>query len=366
MAKRGSNIYLRKDGRYEGRVSIGYTESGRVRYKSVYAHTLAEVKQKMEDLYSLRDTVPVTALRLTVQEACEQWLAACKLRVKESSYAIYRNTIRNHILPQLGKLSFAELNTAKLNTFISEKLSHGRLNRRGGLSAKTVRDIMTVYRSVEHYASREFGVRETHFTMPKSEQKQLDILSKCERNRLERFLVGAHEISCAGILLCMYTGLRIGELCGLKWADIDFTNGTVSVKRTVQRVNCCGSSEVRIGAPKSRRSIRQIPVPEFVLKHLLRFRAAESVFVLSGQTKPIEPRTMQNRFAAILKRCNVRKVNFHLLRHTYASVCIELGFDVKTLSELLGHADASLTLNRYVHSSLEQKKKYVERFTACA
>lgn len=366
MAKRGSNIYLRKDGRYEGRVVIGYTESGRIRYKSVYARSLAEVKQKMEELYSLRDNLPVAALRLTVQEVCEQWLAACKLRVKESSYANYESIIRNHILPSFGRISISALTTAKLNAFISEKLSHGRLDGRGGLSAKTVRDIMTVYRSMEHYAIREYGIRESHFTMPKTEQQQLDILSKSERIRLEQYLTANPCITCAAILLCMYTGLRIGELCGLKWEDIDFQNGVISVKRTVQRINRRGFSEIMIGTPKSKRSIRQIPVPDFVLKCLLRYHAADSAFVLSGQTNPIEPRTMQNRFKAILKRCNLRAVNFHLLRHTYATVCIELGFDVKTLSELLGHADASLTLNRYVHSSLEQKKKFVERFSACA
>ena len=320
----------------------------------------------MEDLYSLRDTVPVAALRLTVQEACEQWLAACKLRVKESSYANYESIIRNHILPDLGRVSISSLTTAKLNTFIYKKLSHGRLDGHGGLSAKTVRDIMTVYRSVEHYAAREYGIRESHFTMPKAEQKQLDILSKCERNRLEQYLLSHMNITSALILLCMYSGLRIGELCGLKWEDIDFQNRIVFVKRTVQHINRRGISEIMIGAPKSKRSVRQIPVPDFVLKHLLCFRSADSAFVLSGQAKPIEPRTMQNRFKIILKRCNLRNVNFHLLRHTYASICIELGFDVKALSELLGHADASLTLNRYVHSSMEQKKKYVERFSACA
>lgn len=366
MAKRGSNIYLRKDGRYEGRVVIGYTESGRIRYKSVYAHTLAEVKQKMEELYSLRNTVPVAAMRLTVQEVCKQWLSACKLRVKDSTYANYNNIIRNHILPQLGNASLSSLTTAKLDEFIYEKLKHGRLDGNGGLSAKTVRDIMTVFRSIEHYAVREYGIRGTHFTMPKTERKQLDILSPNERIRLEQYLTKNPSITGVVILLCMYTGLRIGELCGLKWADIDFLNGIISVRRTVQRINRCGFSEIMIGAPKSLHSIRQIPVPSFVLKQLLRFRSNELLYVLSGRTDPIEPRTLQNRFQAILKRCNLRKVNFHLLRHTYASICVELGFDIKTLSELLGHADASLTLNRYVHSSMEQKKKFVERFSVCA
>lgn len=366
MAKRGSNIYLRKDGRYEGRVVIGYTESGRIRYKSVYAHTLAEVKQKMEELYSLRNTVPVTAIRFTVQEICKQWLSACKLRVKDSSYANYDSIIRNHILPQLGNVPITSLTTAKMDEFIYDKLTHGRLDGRGGLSAKTVRDIMTVFRSIEHYAMREYGIRGTHFTMPKIERKQLDILSPNERLRLEQYLKANSSITGVVILLCMYSGLRIGELCGLMWGDIDFLNGIISVKRTVQRINRCGFSEIIIGAPKSKRSIRQIPVPSFVLQQLLLFRKDNAVFVVSGKGRPVEPRTMQNRFKSILKRCNLRNVNFHLLRHTYASVCVELGFDIKTLSELLGHADVSLTLNRYVHSSMERKKKFVERFTMCA
>lgn len=366
MAKRGSNIYLRKDGRYEGRVVIGYTENGRLRYKSVYAKTLAEVKRKMEELYSLRDCASPTVMRLTVREGCEQWLAACKLRVKISSYANYETIIRNHILPKLGSVSFSELTTVRLNEFVSEQLTRGRLNGRGGLSAKTVRDIMTVFRSVEHYVAHEYGLHESHFTMPKTEQRQMDILDQCERKRLEHYLTGHPSLASAAVLLCLYSGLRIGELCGLKWEDVDFEKGTITVHRTVQRVNRHGSSEVVVGTPKSKTSIRTIPVPSFVLERLNLHRALGSVYLLSGKANPTEPRTIQYRFKTILKHSGVRDVNFHLLRHTYASRCIELGFDVKTLSELLGHADASLTLNRYVHSSMEQKKKFVERFQLSA
>lgn len=365
MARRGSNIYLRKDGRYEGRVVIGYTESGRVRYKSVYARTLAEVKQKMEDLYSMRDAMPVASLRLTVQEGCEQWLSAARLRVKESSYANYENIIRKHILPKLGNISFTALTTAKLNEFVYEKLEHGRLNGSGGLSAKTVRDIMTVYRSVEHYVSREYGIRESNFTMPKPEHKSLDTLNKSERKRLEQYLLANSSRTNVAVLLCLYSGLRIGELCGLTWGDVDFRNSTVSVSRTVQRVNHRGYSEVVVGTPKSRTSVREIPVPGFVLEQLEKFRDGDSAYILTGNKKPVEPRTMQNRFKAILKTCQLRDVNFHLIRHTYATVCIESGFDVKTLSELLGHADAGLTLNRYVHSSMDTKKKFVKQLALC-
>ena len=366
MAKRGNNIYHRRDGRYEGRVAIGYTEGSKVHYKYVYARTLTEVKQKMAEIYSLKESFPTATMRLTVAEGCKQWLESVKLRVKESTFANYENIVFNHILPQLGSLSFSALTTAKLNAFVSDKLLHGRKNDCGGLSAKTVRDIMTVYRSVERYAAREYGIRQSNFSMPKSERKELDILSKHEQNALEKHLSVHHSVTNAAVLLCMFSGLRIGEICGLKWGDIDFHAGTIFVKRTVQRINHIGKSEVIVGSPKSQRSIRQIPIPRFVLNELEQYRTNPTAYVVSGQSKPVEPRTMQNRFKAILKRCGLRNVNFHVLRHTYATTCIELGFDVKTLSELLGHADASLTLNRYVHSSMERKKFFVDLFTACA
>ena len=148
--------------------------------------------------------------------------------------------------------------------------------------------------------------------------------------------------------------------------DIDLENGLLSVNRTVQRVNRGGSSEVISGTPKSRTSIRTIPIPEFLIPLLAKFRNNPAAYLVTGTVKPTEPRTMQNRFQRILKACSVRKVNFHMLRHTYATVCVENGFDPKTLSELLGHADAGITLNRYVHSSLQMKKNYVSRLQLTA
>lgn len=167
------------------------------------------------------------------------------------------------------------------------------------------------------------------------------------------------------ILLCLFTGLRVGELCGLTWGDIDFENGTLSVKRTVQRINKRGSSEVIIGSPKSKTSVRIVPIPKFLLD-LLSQQKRQQAILLSGTAKPVEPRTIQYRFKAVLKACQLRNVPFHLLRHTYATVCIANGFDPKTLSELLGHADASITLNRYVHSSMQMKRSYVSRLCLSA
>lgn len=366
ILKRGSNIYKRKDGRFEGRVPIGYQDNGKIKYKSVYAKTLSEVKEKMAEVYSIKQTCKVSSIKLTVQTVAQQWLSSAKLRVKESSYANYENIISKHILPTLGGEFMSNLTTSKLNDFIHNKLNNGRLNGKGGLSAKSVRDIMTVYRSIEAYAAREYGIRETHFTMPKIEKKQTDVLNAFERKRLENYLLHNQNSTNISVLLCLFTGLRVGELCGLKWGDIDFENGTVSVQRTVQRVNKHGRSKVVIGSPKSKSSVRIVPIPDFLLTILKSKRKGDDFYIITGTCKPTEPRTMQNRFKAILKVCCIRNVNFHLLRHTYATVCIENGFDPKILSELLGHADASITLNRYVHSSMLMKKNYVSRLKLTA
>lgn len=366
MAKRGSNIYKRKDGRFEGRVPVGYQENGKIKYKSVYARTLSEVKEKMSEVYSIKQNQPVSAIKLTVCEAAEQWLSAAKLRVKESSYANYVNIVNKHILSNLGGELMINLTTGKLNDFINFKLTSGRLNGKGGLSAKSVRDIMTVYRSIENYAVREYGIKETHFTMPKIDKKQTDILSSTERKRLENYLIYNQNKTSVAILLCLFTGLRVGELCGLKWEDIDFDNAVLYVKRTVQRVSKNGKSQVIIGTPKSKTSIRTVPIPAFVLDILKNFKSCGAFYIITEKSKPTEPRTMQNRFKSILKLCRIRNVNFHLLRHTYATICIEKGFDPKTLSELLGHADAAITLNRYCHPSMQIKKDYVSRLSLTA
>lgn len=366
MAKRGSNIYKRKDGRFEGRVPVGYQENGKIKYKSVYARTLSEVKEKMSEVHSIRQNQPVSAIKLTVREVAEQWLSSAKLRVKESSYANYVNIVNKHILPILGGELMMNLTTSKLNDFINFKLTNGRLNGNGGLSAKSVRDIMTVYRSIENYVAREYGIKETHFTMPKIKKKQTDILTSAERKRLENYLIHNPNKTNIAVLLCLFTGLRVGELCGLKWEDIDFDNAVLHVKRSVQRVSKNGKSQVIIGTPKSKSSVRTVPIPAFVCDILKNYRRCGDFYIITGKGKPTEPRTMQNRFKSILKLCGIRNVNFHLLRHTYATVCIEKGFDPKTLSELLGHADAAITLNRYCHPSMQIKKDYVSRLSLTA
>ena len=205
--------------------------------------------------------------------------------------------------------------------------------------------------------------------MPKSETKEAEVFNKDERSRLQNYLQNNLNESNLGILLTMYSGLRIGELCALKWSNIDFENGIVRVSKALQRISDkSGKSKTKIAvtSPKSKTSVRDIPIPSFILDILKHEKQSEEYYILSGTSKPMEPRTMQNRFKAVLKNCGIRSANFHLLRHTYATACIESGFDAKTVSELLGHSNVNITLNRYVHSSMETKKKCVDRLNLVA
>ncbi|MCM1480907.1 MAG: site-specific integrase, partial [Muribaculaceae bacterium] len=167
-----------------------------------------------------------------------------------------------------------------------------------------------------------------------------------------------------GILLSAATGIRIGELCALKWENIDLEKSIITVKQTVQRVmKNSGGTQLLVTSPKSACSDREIPLPDFIIPYLKTVRTADDCFLLSGGEKIVEPRTMQYRFKSLLKKANLPYVNFHALRHMFATNCVALGFDVKTLSEILGHSSVQITLNRYVHSSMERKKSCMKLFS---
>lgn len=371
MAKRGSNIYKRKDGRFEGRVSVGYKENGKLKYRYVYGHSLTEVKEKMAQVYSGQNTQEQSKIKMTVKDISEQWLAEKKLTVKTASYSSYRNLLNNHIYPKLGGFRYTALTKQMLNRYISELLTSGRTDGRGGLSQKTVRDVIVVLKSVCSYAHNEYNISNPaeNIKLPRVEKNSGEqaVLDKYERIKLDQYLMHNLNRTNIGILLCLYTGLRIGELCALKWQDIDLRLEQVSVTKTVQRISHDdGTTEIMVGSPKSATSVRDVPIPGFVCTELNKFKSSAHSYILSGCGTPVEPRTMQNRFKSVLKQCGIRDMNFHSLRHTYATMCIENGFDPKALSELLGHADVSITMNRYVHSSAAMKRQYVSRLNLSA
>lgn len=357
------NIYKRKDGRYEGRIPFGRNDNGSLKYKYFYSRDLNNLKEKMLSAYTSAEKYSEIACTKTISELCSEWLACAKLRVKHSSYCCYERNVRTHIAPFFKTAKYSELNSVKINTFIEYLINYGNKNG-GGLSLKTVHDIALLLRSVAKYAESEYGYRNPmrNIITPKQDKSSTEVLDRTERQKLQLYLTNNLDKTNIGILLAMYTGMRIGELCAVTAEDIDIFNGVIHITKTIQRVSDnMGSckTKVIVGSPKSKSSERDIPLPKFMIE-ILKNDTCTNGYLLSGTSKPVEPRTMQNRFKSVLKQCGIRNVNFHLLRHTYATVCIENGFDAKTVSELLGHSSVQITLNRYMHSSIEIKKRYVE------
>lgn len=364
-------IYHRKDGRYEGRIA-DISADGSKKYISVYGRTADEAEAKLNAIKAEKQALFKSRMdgsnaELTIRTFFYDWLRIAAIRIKESSLANYRMKIEKHIIPNFGDLHCCELTSEMVQSFITQKL-------KCGLSPKYVADIVILMKSVFRHASRIRGLPNPleYVELPKRKSTEVQLLSRTQQKTLQAYLLNNMCLSSLGILLCFYTGLRIGELCALKWADIDFENGIINVSRTIQRIQKSERNGVKCGTkliitePKSASSIRKIPIPEVILPYLLKYKSEADFFVLSGSNKPVEPRVMQYRFAAVLKKADLPSVHFHALRHMFASNCIACGFDVKSLSEILGHSSVDITLNRYVHSSMEQKRKFMSKLNFAA
>lgn len=355
-----TNIYHRKDGRWEARISLGTDMHGKRRYRSLYGHTREEVEYKL--LIARQDTAEVYAVtEMTVRELTAEWLHHAQLRLKESTVANYRMKTEKHILPAFGAIQCCQLTSKNIYAFIEQKL-------RSGLSPRYVSDIIVLMKSIFRYANREYHIRNIMdgIILPKCRKSEPTLLNTEQQKRLRSYISANQNETTLGIALSLYTGVRIGELCALQWADINIAKRTLTVRKTLQRVqitNGTKRTKLVITEPKSSSSVREIPIPECLCGMLQKFAGHRDSYVLSGNNKPVEPRTMQYRFARILDNADLPSVHFHSLRHAFASGCIALGFDVKTLSEILGHSSIELTLNRYVHSSMERKKACMDRLT---
>lgn len=358
MPRRGDNIYKRKDNRWEGRYPVGYNSDGRTKYRSVYGKTYGEVKDKLLQAQQ-KSVLSVKTSNLTIKVLFDEWILKISSSTKESTLANYRMKISKHLLPYFGGMRYDLLTASLVYDFIHMKL-------KSGLSAKYISDILIVFKSMAKYVSREYGYHNplVNVTLPKSGSKSdVKILESDEQKRLIEYLTCNMNRTSLGIFISLYTGLRIGELCGLKWSDIDLKKRILTVRRTIQRISNINKSGTKlvVTAPKSATSARNIPIPSFLIDMLKKYQSEKDTFVISGTSRPVEPRTMQYRFASVLKRAHLPSVHFHSLRHLFATNCIKIGFDVKSLSEILGHSSVEITLNRYVHSSFEQKRICMEK-----
>ena len=375
MSKKGENIYKRKDGRWEGRYIRCYDTDGKAKYGYIYGRTYSDVKdelvQKKAD--AIRQPNSGSLRAVVYSDILDGWLRASKLKTKESTHARYSQLVRTHIKPHLGRYQLSRISTSKIEGFLEYLLSKGRLDGAGGLSPKTVTDILAIIKNTMEYArSQNIAVIcNLEKLSVKGKEKEMRVLTPEEQDALAVVLVRNMDRYKFGVLLSLYIGIRIGELCALQWGDFETNLSTLTVRKTMQRVKniddvSSSKTKIIITEPKSQSSVREIPLPPFLVEIAKSFQANPEAFVLSGTIgQYVEPRTMQNRFQTYVKQSGIAAANYHSLRHSFATRCIELSFDIKTLSTILGHSSVNITLNRYVHSSMELKKANMSKFSLC-
>lgn len=361
MPRRGECIYKRKDGRWEARYVREISVDGKKKYGSVYASSYRAVKDKQQYLMIAPRQEMRCINNIKVSQLVEEWLSHIHSTVKRSTYRKYEGLCRNHILPEMGNVTLTQLSRTMIQNFTETLAVSGRIGG-GTLSTKTVNDILIILGLIFAFAEEEHELNLPKITLVREEKKEVRVLSECEQSRLVDYLLNEMDIYRFGTLMALYTGIRIGELCALLWEDI--TDSSVVINKTMQRLKGeDGRTAIIVDSPKSESSKRVIPLPEFLLPYVQQFRKHGGYVIDGGKSGHSEPRVMQQRFRKMANDVGLENVTFHTLRHTFATRCVEAGFDVKTLSEVLGHADVKTTLNRYVHPSFELKQKNMAKLT---
>ena len=298
---------------------------------------------------------------MKINEIIELWKKEKTLYVKKSTYSAYLLLLENHISPYFGELY--DIQEQEVQDFALNKLT-------SGLSTKTVKDLIIVIKMILKFAYKNkfLEYKEIDIKFPtKSDTRDLEVLSIADHKKLLKYIQENFTFKNLGIYICLSTGMRIGELCGLQWCDIDIDNGIIKVRKTVQRIYVVEKdirhTEILIDSPKTKNSIRDIPMTNELIKLIkpLKKIVNNEFFVLTNDEKPTEPRTFRSYYQKLIKKLGLPNLKFHGLRHSFATRCIESKCDYKTVSVILGHSNISTTLNLYVHPNMEQKKKCVDQ-----
>lgn len=365
MPRKGENIYKRKDGRWEGRV---LKPDGTYRY--LYAKTYREVRCKMKDTRELNKLVHPkrTGGEESAADLFEAWLSGeITTRLKPSTYENYYHCISRYVIPYFRLPGNARLSQESIKQLVE------KINQNTVISVSYRRKILSILKTAlrEIYRNTPNHPSVTELiTLPKVRSgKEVPVFSMKEQRVLEYAVQQSEDKRLLGILLCFYSGIRLGELCALQWEDFDFDAGAVSITRTVSRIrNREPNGEktvLSVGTPKSETSLRKIPLPDFLLRLIEKNSPPapeEGCYMLSGKAAPFDPRIYQRLYKKVLAEAGVKDRKFHTIRHTFATRALELGVDIKTLSEILGHSSVNITLNVYAHSLMEQKKVAIEKF----
>ncbi|MDY3847591.1 MAG: tyrosine-type recombinase/integrase [Prevotella sp.] len=297
----------------------------------------------------------------TIKEIAEAWKEYKRPYVKQSTMAAYVLILENHVLPEFGDND--SLHEHDVQAFVLKKIEHG-------LSVKSVKDILIVLKMV-----MKFGVKNewmTHYEWDikypaNSQPKELEVLSVVNHKKILDYVQHNFTFMSLGIYISLSTGLRIGEICALKWSDINVADGTITVQRTIERIYVVEGekkhTQLVINTPKTVNSCREIPMSKELLAMVKPMKKVVNgdFYVLTNEDKPTEPRTYRNYYNRLMEKLEIPKLKYHGLRHSFATRCIEAGCDYKTVSVLLGHSNISTTLNLYVHPNMEQKKRCINK-----
>ena len=371
MSRKGDNIRKRDDGRWEARYRKGRNAEGRIIYGSVYGKTYKETKEKLYKFIAQGETNGSPKVKeKTFNEILEMWMDNNRIRYKRATENKYQYLIETHILPELGSLKISELTATQINSYLQKKMECGRLDGKGGLSPSYIRTIMLIIKSAITFAANEqlCSPLKSPILKPAIPKNEISILNVEQQKKLESHIIQNIDCTKIGILISLHTGLRCGEVCALSWNDIDFVNNIIHVRHTVARVQNKGNKDAStilvLDNPKTEASMRDIPISSTLLPYLLQMKEkSNSNFVVSDTENFLSTRTYDYRYHRVLKQCHLEPVNYHALRHTFATRCIENGVDVKSLSEILGHSTVGITLNTYVHSSMELKRTQLEKLS---
>lgn len=374
------SIFTRKDGRLVGQ----YFVDGKPKY--VYGKTKTEVKEKLEKaIEKIKNNIDFECEKMSLNEWLDEWLNLyAKNSIKLSTLVSYDGIIHRHVANhKIGKMELSKLNTRMFQKYFNEKSVSGRMDKKeGGLSPKTILNQYTMlHGALEQAVVNDYilknpliGVR-----LPRQEHKEMRVLTVDEQTKLMFLVNTTEEIGACGINIALYTGMRLGEIIGLQWQDVDFESKKIFVKRTLNRLktfdeNSKTATKVVIDEPKTKNSIREIPIinPLYNLlkkqyefqsecAKLMETKMKKDTFVVTNELlKFYEPKTYQELFGKYVNTSGIEKANFHSLRHTFATRCIEQGMDIVVLSKILGHASPSTTMNKYGHALEEQKKSSME------
>lgn len=363
MTKKGENIYKRKDARWEGRYIKGRTARNKIIYGSVYGKTYQETKYKLILIKAkhIESNQLVNPYFGTFSDWLTYWFAI-KVRheVKKTTYSSYYRIATLYILPTIGQYPLKKVSPAVLQSFVY-------LLQEKQLSSGTIFNIMSLVKNCLKEAQLSGYITDNpcqNVVLPKYSKKETRVLTHQQQKKLET--VALKEVGCSPVILALYSGMRVGEISGLKWSDIDFKNNLIHIRRTVSRIINENSYKTKTklveGTPKSVNSIRQIPLAKNLKNYLEQKKAnAVSDYVVSSGRNLAEPRAITYRFKKSLKQAGVQDTNFHVLRHTFATRCLEQGIDIASLSKILGHQSTKMTLDTYTGSLLETRRNAMRK-----